>query len=151
MIGTSPDDIKRISLPSNKTNLVTIIGEKSPYIQAVTPNPVASNSLVTINGVRFQPDQNVVQISNDNGLIVFRKTVSSFKGKQIQFIPSLPAGHYVLSVVSPVTGASNNISINIESSAQPQPLPTSVKRMSGPSVSQDPVIMQPIIPESSQP
>lgn len=151
MIGTSPDDIKRIGLPNNNTNLVTIIGERSPYIQSISPNPVVSNSLVTINGVRFQPDQNVVQISNENGLIVFRKTVSSFKGKQIQFTPSLPGGHYVLSVVSPVTGASNNVSINIESSVQPQPLPTSVKRMSGSSVSQDPVIMQPIMPESSQP
>ncbi len=103
--------------PPNTTNFVTVIGEKSPYINSVSPNPVPTNQLVTISGVRFAPTGNILTltrfIKNEVPVPIMLTLPSIKDGEIIQFVPNLPIGDYGIQVTHPTTGASNIIGLTV--------------------------------------
>ena len=105
----------------NQTNSLTIIGEKSPYINSISPTPVVANKTLKINGVRFHNTMNTISIYNISGNTkVFERVIpSTNNGQTIEFVPNIPLGDYYMSIKHPTTGDSNTVSFRISSTYSP--------------------------------
>jgi peptidoglycan hydrolase-like protein with peptidoglycan-binding domain len=93
------------SVSANKSNMVTVIGEKSPYINSID----ATASQVTIKGVRFAHYQNELTI--DGKKIAILPSVG-YLGTTIVFNPmtfGIGDGEHMISINHPITGRSNNV------------------------------------------
>lgn len=97
----------------NASNQVTIIGETSPYIKAVT-SPVMIGKKMTIDGLRL--DKSKVYI---DGNVLSNVTIASpTGGNSLYFnLPNLSVGYHSLYLVNSSTGKSNNVSFEVRSSA----------------------------------
>nr|MBP7967156.1 hypothetical protein [Candidatus Woesebacteria bacterium] len=92
-----------VTFTSPKTPVVTIIGEKAPYITSVN-NTVRANLPVIIEGVRFSPTENIL-ITNSGQQYKLKGAVNN----KITFTPSqigLVPGQYSFQIDSP-QGKSN--------------------------------------------
>lgn len=128
---------------ANTTNNVVIIGEVSPYLNSLSPNPATPNQTVTITGVRFSKTAaNVVTLMAQlAGRPSTPKTYSvvSANGSTLQFVPNVPVGVYSVQVTHPVTGSSNNMTLTISGIASsPTPIPYSQGSVSAPTPSPTP-------------
>ncbi len=100
-------------LTAPKTNPVTIIGEVSPYITAVS-TPVAANGTLSVTGVRLGTTNTVTLFSKINSTVK-TLTGASTNGTTIN-IPlnsTVPLGIYNLQVTHPTTGTSNGMAVEI--------------------------------------
>jgi M6 family metalloprotease-like protein len=117
-----------LKAPANKTNTVVIVGEKSPYINFVSPATVRSDEILTITGVKFNTtDFNIVNFypSNPNPLNGTRQLKArSVDGLTIKVVTNLPADRYSLQVINPLTGASNFASVIVYTPPAPSTSPT---------------------------
>ncbi len=112
-----------LTIPTpNTTNTVVVVGEKSPYINSVSPEKIPSNELITVSGARFSTvEKNTVTLSSveskcPEGFACdsFRQyLVSSKDGTSLEFIPNTVPDDYVVQVTHPKTGASNIARISI--------------------------------------
>jgi hypothetical protein len=113
----TPNEPNYISGQIVYTNLVTIVGEKSPYIDSIT-SPVDVNGTVTIKGSRFATVGNIVSIMNSNGGILPSFKLDSPYTTSLTFVPSqkgIPASNlnYLLDVLNPSTGLSNRVGLSV--------------------------------------
>jgi hypothetical protein len=98
-----------ITLPPNKSNIVTIIGEKSPYITEIT-HPVDVCNEIVIRGARFDETYNTLNIypiEKGKDVITFSQMQSESNGTVIRFVPSdkgLNSGQYLISVTNTELG-----------------------------------------------
>ncbi|MDO8430563.1 MAG: hypothetical protein Q7S72_01065, partial [Candidatus Taylorbacteria bacterium] len=103
----------------NTTNDLVVIGEKSPYINSVSPVEVPLGGTITIEGARFSTTQtNKVSLTpcpEGFDCLISRQYNLNSNGKTIQFVipDDLPTGNYILQITHPTTGASNIVSMKI--------------------------------------
>ncbi len=114
---------KYISINSrNRTNSLVIIGELSPYINSIDPFPVPANEILTVSGIRFAPEGNVVELRNQSapGRTVIIAS-STNNGQTLSFVPRVAAGDYSLQIIHPTTGESNVVSVKVSHAIVPPP------------------------------
>ncbi len=100
------------SVPTNQSNAVTIVGEVSPYITSVTPSIVSPGQTLTISGQRLT--NSVIFI--DNSVLYNVTTGISTDGTSMTFVaPSLTNGYHSIQVKNENTGASNQVSFQVQS------------------------------------
>jgi subtilisin family serine protease len=105
----------------NTTNTVVIVGEVSPYINSISPNPVPANRTATIYGVRLAgPSSDILTMSGSSNKYT-QRVGSSNDGKTIQFTPNVPPGDYYIQVTHPTTGMSNGIVLSVTAPTTPPP------------------------------
>ncbi|MCX6717501.1 MAG: hypothetical protein NTU76_02405 [Candidatus Taylorbacteria bacterium] len=117
-----------ISVPTNKTNNKTIIGELSPYITSVTQN-LKVGDLMTIYGSRLNENGSTDRVYIDGVAI----TIDGWKGggTSIGFnLPNLTAGQHNIQI-SNTYGMSNIIYFTVTGSTQTQPSITSITPSQG--------------------
>lgn len=108
------DHSTSVQTPANKSNIITVVGERSPYITS----DVANSARVTILGQRFANYQNEIYIDGvrlGSPTTYFRSTNT---GKNIAFsLKTYPiaAGTHTLQVKHVITGLSNNVNLMIDS------------------------------------
>jgi len=110
-----------LTIPPNQTNAVTIIGEKSPYINSISPASANSNEQVTIDGLRFAASGNILTLYDEFPPEKGEKTTptvlmvgSTNGGRTIKFVPNLPASRYWMTITDPVNGTSNGVDLTIQ-------------------------------------
>jgi hypothetical protein len=117
--GTGADTVEALKVQPNQTNKVTIVGEKSPYISSINPNPAVIGKITTINGERLEGGKvlldGVSLVCDD-----MRTCVNySIDGKFIDIeLPSTLANgtQHVLEVNNPTTGLSNRFGFEVRNS-----------------------------------
>ncbi|MBX4198561.1 hypothetical protein KW782_04500 [Candidatus Parcubacteria bacterium] len=114
-----------IEAPTNQTNSLTIIGEVSPYINSLTPNPANLNATITLKGIRFAPKGNIIEVIDTNRQMR-TLTVPSATGATTSMISFTPlnlglsaAGTYKLQVLHPTTGRSNFVQFELRTDIIP--------------------------------
>ncbi len=99
------------ALPANKTNKVTIIGEKGPYIKTLT-SPIAVGEVMTISGERLESSK--VVIDGKEIVCAASSTCVAYQvgGKEVQVnpFPLYANGYHTLELINSKTGASNRFS-----------------------------------------
>jgi len=105
------------SLNSKNTNSVLIIGEKSPYISSVIPNPISSGQKMSISGQRLIGSMGMGNLYIDN--LPSTVILDGSKDGTVLFftLPTLTDGYHSLYVRDNVTGTgnSNNVSFQVQS------------------------------------
>ncbi|MDE1940725.1 MAG: S8 family serine peptidase [Patescibacteria group bacterium] len=136
-----------ISVPTpNSTDPVTIIGELSPYIFSIAPNPVPADQPVTVTGVRFVTSgMNQITLTDPRSQASATRYAQSSDGKSMRFVPNADPGYYNVQVVNQKTGNSNMVPLQVTAplvAASPTPLPSdtsSPQQTSAPAYSATPV------------
>jgi len=133
--GTAYSAVLKIATP-NTTNTILVIGEQSPYVNQISPNPALPGQKISLTGVRFADQGNIVTAMSQNGGNRSTQNLGSTqKGTLIQFTAPIMPGEYVVFVKHPTTGASNNVYLMVQGvvSASPQPtvLPDSLRSAPG--------------------
>ncbi|MDQ5893369.1 MAG: Peptidoglycan-binding protein [Patescibacteria group bacterium] len=109
--GTARDTVVALTLPANKTNKVTIIGEKGPYIKTLT-SPIAVGEVMTISGERLESSK--VVIDGKEIVCAASSTCVAYQvgGKEVQVnpFPLYANGYHTLELINSKTGASNRFS-----------------------------------------
>ena len=105
-----------LQAPTNQTKPVVIVGEVSPYINSIAPATISSNQTVTISGVRFADSGNIISLINTSSWTETATITAGSKdnGQTIQFVPNVPIGDYLVSILHPTTGRSNSIWISVK-------------------------------------
>lgn len=102
------------------SNSLTVVGEKSPYINSISRSSIPSDQQVTLSGVRFDNSLNTLEIINTQGTVVSSRQIGSTNsGQTITFTPNVGEGFYYVNVTHPSTGKSNSISLMVT-----KPVPT---------------------------
>ena len=113
-----------ISVPSpNTTNSIIVIGELSPYIDSITPDPTASNGVISINGSRFAiaPKINTIYVYSKNSPANAIFSAQSTDGLNLKLLTNLTPGDYYIQVLNQDTGLSNNMWLTLTSSTPQYP------------------------------
>ncbi len=108
-----------ITINVNNTNSVLIIGEKSPYITSVTPNPISSGQKMSISGQRLIGAMGMGNLYIDN-LASTAIVDGSKDGTTLFFtLPTLTDGYHSLQVRDNVTGTggSNYLNFQVQSTS----------------------------------
>jgi hypothetical protein len=111
-----------LAIPTpNITNGITIVGELSPYIDTITPNPVMLNPAIpskqtlSISGSRFALNGNIIRFQKMNTPVTTNISASSMNmGKLITITLPVPVGTYNVYVTNPLTGDSNNVMFQVQ-------------------------------------
>ncbi len=130
-----PGGRSEISLPTNITNQVAIVGETAPYITEAETLQSSCGDVVVVDGVRFNPSYNVVSMienAADGAWINFPGIISSNNGTSIKFVPSraqnLKPGVYFVRInntyKNDASGMSNLESIKITNKTGDAPCPS---------------------------
>jgi hypothetical protein len=104
----------KITIPANKTNSKTIIGEVSPYITSVSPNPANIGDKFIINGIRLNDSTSFGFPS----VYIDGEKVSGVDGTKdgtaVFFVlPQLSAGNHIVYLEN-VNGKSNNVGFTVD-------------------------------------
>ncbi len=98
-----------IQVPENKTNSVVIIGEVSPYINSISPNPASAGKILTLTGARLNGVNLFIDNINLGMFVGLNDSSLSF------YVPaSTTDGYHILQVKSDSAGASNIIWFKLE-------------------------------------
>jgi hypothetical protein len=104
----------KYTLPLNQSTGITIVGERSPYITSVTPNPAKIQDTIVIKGQRFSAGNNTVTVTNSQGFT--KSFLKDSANGTITFNPknqNIPAGVYQLYVTNnnlgSLAGKSNDV------------------------------------------
>lgn len=116
MFGSDVDHLANLTVPSNHTNEKVIIGELSPYITGFgSIQPFTPGQLIVVQGQRLDTTGGVFI----DGVFI----TSGVKGDSSNIGFALPAslanGYHTLQIKSNTTGASNNVSFQVQSSVTP--------------------------------
>ena len=127
IVGTSnlnSSSASPIPLNANKTNLVTIVGEVSPYITAVT-NPAYAGRPFQIKGERLGG----VSVYIDNIQVTNQTMTSPTNGTMIGFnLPQpMTLGGHMLYVINSRTGQSNNMMFEVTGGGSQTDIPVTLK------------------------
>ncbi len=115
--GTVPNNAYSLTVAPNVTNAVTIVGEVSPYITSVSPNPVTVGQRFTIVGKGLQSASglSIKTVSIDGANISNNIVNGSNDWTSLFFnMPMLTNGYHTVAVTDSVTGASNNFSFQVQ-------------------------------------
>lgn len=113
--GSDINNLASLPVPSNHTNEKVIIGEVSPYISSVTPSIVSSGQTLTVQGQRFTSPNAVVNLLVDGSILNVGFTAPTGGNSIIFTVPSLSVGYHNLQVSNSLTGASNQVSFQVQS------------------------------------
>ncbi|MFA6158711.1 MAG: hypothetical protein WC763_03785 [Candidatus Paceibacterota bacterium] len=128
LVGSDINNPIGISVPSNKTESKTIVGEVAPYITFVTPEAHVGQP-ITVQGQRLNGSTVLIDAIAPQGL-----TYKNSSGKSVTFnLPILSVGMHRLSVASKSTGASNQLDFSVL--ADPTTASTSASIIGKPSLS----------------
>lgn len=114
---------------NNTTNPLIVIGELSPYLSSISPDPVTSNSRMVITGVRFSmTEENVVTLTSPDSNCPAGYSCSSNRkynvvskdGTTLRFAPNIDPGSYEVQVTHPRTGASNLLMVRVSKAQSDQ-------------------------------
>jgi hypothetical protein len=100
------------NVSASQSNPVTIIGEVSPYISSVTPNIVSSGQTITLSGQRLGV-RDAVSIDNNS----VRLNIGGGQTSLSFIVPSLTNGYHSVQITDAVTGASNQVSFQVQASS----------------------------------
>lgn len=89
--------------------LTTINTNQTPFSISIYPNPIRTNSLLTIENTNFENKEGLIELLNNNGQILFYS--SSTANKTTIEIPALAAGIYYIQLTSKTGKATQKLNI----------------------------------------
>jgi hypothetical protein len=113
-----------LQAPANQTNAVTIVGELSPYITSVSPNPATVGQTLTINGQRLGGATNTIYIDSQALTNITVNTAPN--GTSLSFTLPLTSsqldnGGHSLWISNPSVGKSNVVNFQVTGNTTPTP------------------------------